>query len=114
MGNLGGCYAVVGMLLVGFVIGDYSIREVIGDKLSYIMAVFRLMVIPGAFLLVLRLLNVPDMLCIVTCLAYGCPCGMGPVVYPAAYGQDTKPGANLVLITSALAVFTLPLLCSVI
>ena len=111
--SLGDCYAVISLLLTGFVIGSYSLKEVIGDKWSYWMAFLRLLVIPGVFLVLLRLLKVPDMLNVLTCLTFGCPCGMNAVVYPAAYEQDTRPGTSLVLITSTLAVFTIPLLFAV-
>ena len=33
---------------------------------------------------------------------------MNTVVYPAACGEDTRPGASLILITSTLAVLTIP------
>jgi len=112
--NLGNCYGVVGMLLAGFVMGDYSIKEVIGDKLSYVMAALRLVVIPVFFLFVLKALQAPQMLSIITCLTFGCPCGMNAVVYPAAYGQDTRPGTSLILVTSTLAVFTIPFLITLI
>lgn len=111
--NLGNCFAIVSLILTGFVIGDYRITEIIRDRKNYWIAVLRLVLIPGAFLLVLRLLRLPDMLCIWTCLAYACPCGMNTVVYPAAYGEDTRPGASLTLITSTAAVFTIPLLLTV-
>lgn len=108
--NLGSCFSVVSLLLTGYVIGDYPIKEVIADKLTYLMAFIKLLAIPGAFLLVLKFLDVPDMVYTMTCLTYGCPCGMNSVVYPAAYGRDTRPGTSLVLITSSLAVFTIPFL----
>jgi predicted permease len=50
------------------------------------------------------------MICILTCLAFACPCGMNTVVFPAAYGQDTRPGAGLTMVTSTLAVITIPIL----
>ena len=36
----------------------------------------RLVVIPGAFLLLLRLMGAPEEVCLMTVLAYSCPCGM--------------------------------------
>lgn len=108
--NLGGCYSVMALLLTGFVIGDYSVLELFREKRTYVMAALRLILIPGAFLLVLRALRLPETLCLWTCLVYACPCGMNTVVFPAAYGEDTHPGASLTLVTSTLAVFTIPLL----
>lgn len=111
--NLGNCFSIVSLILTGFVIGDYRITEIIREKRTYWMAAFRLVLIPGAFLIVLRLLHLPDMLCLWTCLVYACPCGMNTVVFPAAYGEDTRPGASLTLVTSTAAVFTIPLLLTV-
>ena len=108
--NLGNCFSIVSLHLTGFVIGDYRILELIRDKRTYCMAAVRLVLIPGAFLMVLRALHLPDMLCLWTCLVYACPCGMNTVVFPAAYGEDTRPGASLTLVTSTLAVITIPLL----
>ena len=108
--NLGNCFSIVSLLLTGFVIGNYQILDLIREKKTYWMAAVRLVLIPGLFLLVLRVLKLPEMLCIWTCLVYACPCGMNTVVFPAAYGQDTRPGAGLTLVTSTLAVVTIPLL----
>ena len=108
--NLGNCFAIVSLILTGFVIGNYRVLELIREKRTYWMAALRLLLIPGAFLLVLRTLRLPDMLCLWTCLVYACPCGMNTVVFPAAYGQDTRPGASLTLVTSTLAVITIPLM----
>ena len=108
--NLGNCYTVVTLLLTGFVIGNYGLKELVGNQMFYVIAFFRLLVLPGVLLIVLRLLHVPEILLVLTCLVYACPCGMNIVVYPAAYGQDTRSGASLVIMTSTLAVFTIPLL----
>ena len=108
--TLGNCFAPMSLLLTGFVIADYRFSEILREKRTYLVALFRLILIPGAFLLVLRLLQVPDMICILTCLAFACPCGMNTVVFPAAYGQDTRPGAGLTMVTSTLAVITIPIL----
>ena len=111
--NLGNCFSPMSLLLTGFVIADYRFSEILKDKRTYIIALLRLILIPGAFLVVLRLLHLPDMLCVLTCLAFACPCGMNTVVFPAAYGQDTRPGAGLTLLTSAAAVVTIPLLMAI-
>lgn len=111
--NLGNCFSPMSLLLTGFVIGDYRFSDILKEKRTYIIALLRLILIPGAFLVVLRILQVPDMICVLTCLAFACPCGMNTVVFPAAYGQDTRPGAGLTLLTSAAAVVTIPLMMSI-
>ena len=108
--NLGSCFAIVSLLLTGYVIGNYRILSLLRGTQTYWMAAFRLILIPGIFLVVLRALRLPEMLCLWTCLVYACPCGMNTVVFPAAYGQDTRPGAGLTMVTSTLAVITIPVL----
>ena len=62
------------------------------------------------FLVVLKVSGTSQMIFILTTLNFACPCGVNVVVYPAAFGQDTRPGAGVVLVSSMLAVFTIPLL----
>ena len=111
--NLGNCFSPISLLLTGYVIANYRFSEILREKRTYLIALLRLILIPGAFLVVLRILQVPDMICVLTCLAFACPCGMNTVVFPAAYGQDTRPGAGLTLLTSAAAVITIPLLMAI-
>lgn len=112
--TLGSCFTPISLILAGSVIANYKILDILKEKRTYIVSALRLILIPGAFLLVLRALHLPDMLCIMTCLGFACPCGVNTVVYPAAYGQDTRPGAGLTLMTSTLAVITIPILMAII
>lgn len=112
--NLSNCYTPVTLISTGFVIGNYHLKEILANRMSYVIAALRLLIIPGTFLFALRLLHAPEMLCVIACLVYACPCGMNTVVYPAAYREDTRPGASLVLITSILSVFSIPLLYTMI
>lgn len=109
--SIGGAYSVLAMLLVGFVLGDYKVKEMISGRPFYLVSFLRLLVIPCLYLAVLHLLHAPQMLCVMTCLVYACPCGMNTVVYPAAYGQDTRPGASMILISSTLSMVTIPCMC---
>ena len=108
--SLGNCFSAMSLILLGFVIGDYHMKELIKDPMLYVISLLRLIVIPCMFLILLRTLDAPVMIRVLTCLGYTCPCGMNTVVYAAAYDQDTRPGAGLVLISSALAVVIVPLL----
>lgn len=112
--SVGNCYSVVAVILGGFVIGKYHLYKLMGDKRVYVFAFLRLIVIPAAFLVVLSFLRVPQQLLVLACLTYACPCGVNAVVYPVSYGEDAHTGASLVLVTSVLAVFTIPLLFAII
>ena len=108
--ELGSCYVTIALLLTGFSIADYPIHEVMGDPKIYIYSFLRLLLIPALYLLLMKVLNAPYMLALFAVLSFACPCGMNSVVYPAAYGEDCKPGASMVLVSSLLAVVTVPVM----
>lgn len=108
--DLSSCYVIVALLLTGFSIADYPMHEVVGNKKYYIFAALRLIILPCLFLLLVKVLQVEPMLSTMVVLSISCPCGMNTVVYPAAYGEDCKPGASMVLISSILSVVTVPVM----
>ena len=108
--ELGNCYVIVALLLTGFSIADYPIHEVIGNGKIYLFSLMRLIILPAFFLLVVKLINAEPMLSVLVVLSAARPCGMNTVVYPAAYGEDCKPGASMVLISSILSVVTVPVM----
>ncbi|MBQ8526334.1 MAG: AEC family transporter [Clostridia bacterium] len=108
--NAKGCMGPVAMILTGFVIGGYNIRELLGKKRIYAAAGLRLIVIPALMLLLLKVLGVNDIIMTLAVFAYATPLGLNTVVFPAAYGGDTKTGAAMAMISHTLAVVTIPLM----
>ena len=108
--NASKCMGPAAMLLSGMVIAGYNIKELMANKKVYILALARLILIPGAFLTVLKLLGVSEEIMILLLVAFASPLGMNTIVYPAAYGGETKTGASMTMISSALCVVTLPLM----
>lgn len=106
--ELGNCYVTLGILLAGFTIADYPAGQVLGNPRVYLYAAIRLLGLPLLVLALLLLCKAPPELCTMAILAYSGPCGMNAVLYPAAYGQDCKLGASMVLISSLSSVITIP------
>ena len=105
-----GCMGPVAMILTGFVVAGYGIRNLLGDRRVYIMTALRLLVIPFVITMLLRtfLKDSPVLLYVLCFLAM--PLGLNTIVIPAAYGGDTRIGASCALISSVLAVITIPVL----
>lgn len=112
--GLADCYVVVSLLMIGFSIADYPVREFLGEKKLYAYTLIRMLLIPGLFLSVLFAAKAPLMFCTMMAIHYASPCGMNVVVYPAAYGQDCKLGAGMVVVTSVVSILVLPLLYTVV
>ena len=104
------CQGPVAMLLAGFVIGGYKIRDMVTNVRVYIVSALRLIVIPAVMLAVLRLASAPDELMIFTLVAFASPLGLNTIVYPAAHGGETRTGAAMAAISHTLSVITIPLM----
>ncbi len=106
----GNCMAPVAMILTGFVIGQYNFFSLIKNKKVYVASFLRLIVIPIILIGILYLLKADDTTLIMTLFAYATPLGINTVVFPAAYGGDTKTGASMAMISNVLSMVTLPLM----
>lgn len=104
------CQGPIAMLLAGFVIGGYRLKELLLNKKIYIISLLRLIVIPAAIMLVLKFLGANDELMTLALICFGTPLGLNTLVYPAAYGADTKTGASMSMISHTLSVITIPLM----
>lgn len=104
------CMGPVAMLLGGFVIGGYNFMELLKNKKVYVATAVRLFAIPAVLLLIMRAIGCDAMTMTLALVCYGGPLGLNTVVYPAAYGGDTKTGASMAMISHGLAVLTIPLM----
>ena len=108
LGKASACMSPVSMLLAGVVISDYKIRDMLSQWQCYIIAAIRLLIIPIAACLVLKLMKL-DWLVLPALMVLAMPCGMNTIVFPKLVGQDCKPGAALAFITTLACVATIPL-----
>lgn len=108
LGKSAACMSPVSMILAGVVISDYKLRDLLGQWQVYIIAAMRLLVIPIAAGLILKLLG-QDWLVLPTLMVLAMPCGLNTIVFPKLIGQDCKPGAALAFITTLLCIVTIPI-----
>ncbi len=110
LNSLSNCMGPVAMILTGFIIGGYDLRELLADRKVYAMTALRLTVLPAVLLLVVRLLDASMQVMTMVLVAFGAALGLNSVVIPAAYGRDTKPGAAMAMISHGAAVISIPLM----
>lgn len=111
--SAGACMSPLAMLLTGFVIGEYSLKTLAGDKKVYLASVIRLIILPSVFMAVLLLLKTDKAIIRVALCATAMPLGLNTVVFPAAYGGDTTPGAGMALISHLISIITIPVMFSI-
>ena len=108
--NLSACMGPLAMVLTGFIIGNYSFRDLLNNKKVYIASVLRLFVFPALFVVLLKLLGADDLTVTLCLFAYATPLGLNTVVFPAAYGGDTSTGAAMATISHTVCVITIPIM----
>lgn len=110
LSNAGDCMGPIAMILAGFVIGGFNLGSMLKNKKVYVASLFRLILIPALFVGVLKLIGASETVVILTLICLATPLGMNTIVYPAAYGGDFRTGASMTLVSSTLAVVTIPLM----
>ena len=108
--SAGACMSPLAMILTGFVVANFSIITLAKVKRIYLASVLRLVVLPLVFVLVLKLLNTDSTIIMLTLCATAMPLGLNTVVFPAAYGGDTTPGASMALISHLMSIITIPIM----
>ena len=106
---LGGCMSPLAMFLTGFIIGGYKYRDLFEDASILFLSLIRLIAIPLSALIFLRIFDVDISISSCAICYLSMPLGLNTIIIPAAYGRDTKTGASMALISSLLAVITIPL-----
>ncbi len=110
LSNASSCMGPCAMILAGIVIGGFDIGKLLKDKKVYAVTFLRLIVLPAFFILILNLLGAKEEIKILALIAYATPMGLNTIVFPAAYGGDTKTGASMTVISQTLSAITIPLM----
>ena len=105
--SLAGCMGPISMVLTGYVIGMFDIKQALTNVKIYIVSALRLLVLPCLIAGALRLLRLE--LAVIPALMIFCmPCGLNTVVFPRMIGEDCETGASLAVISSLASCATIP------
>ena len=108
--GLGNCMSPCSMLLAGFMMGKFPLKELLTGWRPYIYSAIRMIVIPLIFGTVLVLLGVKDQFLMMPLLIAGIPLGLNLVVYPESQGHEKQASENakLCFVSYLLALLVLP------
>jgi len=104
----GNCLGPVGMILLGISLAELNPKELLSHKAVYIVTAMRLVIIPVAVALILKLLGLHYILRPAV-FYYAMPCGLNVIIFPKMIGHDCTRGAALVLVSTVLSLITIPL-----
>ncbi len=101
------------MIVTGFTIAKYPLKDMLSDPRVYLASFLRLIVIPAFFVTAIILFKLPKAYSLSALCALSMPLGLNTVIFPASYGGDTRPGASMALISTFASLITIPLMFAI-
>ena len=110
LNTTGNCMSPCAMLLAGFMMGKFSLNELLSGWRPYVYSVIRLLGIPLIFGVVLLLFGLKGQYLMMPLLVVGIPLGLNLVIYPESQGQEKQASENakLCFVSYLLALVVLP------
>ena len=102
-------FSPLAMLLTGFTVGGFVLKDLFGDRSSYLMCFVRMILFPAVMVGLAYLSGADDRTLVFALFVHALPLGLNPVIYPPQYGKDARPGASMALLSTLLALVSLPL-----
>lgn len=110
IGSLSDTMGPLAMIMTGFIIAKYNIFEIMKNSGVILASLIRLIVIPLCVVFIMKIFKTDRLTLMVALCTTAMPFGLNGIVFPAAYGQDTKTGAAMALISDILAIITIPVM----
>lgn len=116
LGPIRGAITIIGemtfplsMLIIGSSLTAIKGRELFKDKYLYYQILIKLFIIPFMGLLILKPLQIPEMVKNISIIMLAMPCGANSVIFSKKYNSDDLFASEAVFITTLLSLFTIPL-----
>ena len=109
--GLGSCMSPCSMLLAGFMLGKFPLKDLLKGWRPYIYSAVRLIAIPVIFGAILLLAGMEGRFLMMPLLVAGIPLGLNLVVYPESQGfeKHSSDNAKLCFVSYLLALLVLPI-----
>jgi len=108
-----GCMSPLAMLLTGYVLAKSPIKQLITSPKMYLASIIRLICLPAAAIVIMRLCGVSNDIVLVGCAMLAMPLGLNTVVFPEAYGGDSSTGAKSCFVSNILGIVTIPIMFAI-
>ncbi len=108
LSTAGNCMSPASMLLAGFVLGGFPLKELFKGGRSYMMSAIRLLGIPALVGGVLFLMGVRGMYLALPVMILCMPLGLNLVVFPESLGIDASDNAKMCFVCNLLTIAVLP------
>lgn len=111
--SLSGCTMSLSMIVIGGILAEIKFGEVI-SKLTIYYSFIRLIVIPLLVLFGCIVADLPVLVVAVATVLAGMPAGSTTAILAEKYNGDSKLAVEIIFLSTALSLITIPLLCVIV
>lgn len=108
--SIASCTTAISMFVVGSILADIEWNNLLDKKVLFFCSI-RLIEYPFIVFIVLTFVNAPTLIKAIAVIMTGMPAGSTAAILAEQYGCDAKFAAKLILVSTALSVITIPILC---
>lgn len=98
------------MIVIGAMLAEVRMRDMLRGRAIYVATILRLLVIPVAAFAILHLLRVDPVIAAVSAILVGLPAGSNAVIFAEKFNGDSILATRIVVMTTALSILSIPLL----
>jgi len=98
------------MIVIGAMLAEVRVRDMLRGRAIYVVTILRLLVIPVAAFAILHLLRVDPIIAAVSAILVGLPAGSNAVIFAEKFDGDSILATRIVVMTTALSILSIPLL----
>ena len=108
--SIASCTTAISMFVVGSILADIEWNNLLDKKVLFFCSI-RLIAYPFIVFIVLTFVNAPTLIKAIAVIMTGMPAGSTAAILAEQYRCDAKFAAKLILVSTALSVITIPILC---
>jgi len=113
LGLVGGMTSPLSMLIIGAMLGEMKLRDILGSPIEYLLCAVRLLVAPLLTLLLCRLLHVDLVLEKILVILQALPAATIVAAFAEKYGSDRAFVSRCTFLSTLLSILTIPLVVKV-
>jgi len=111
---VGGTTTPLSMMMIGFILSEIHIKDIVNGWKIYVLSFARLIVMPGLMYIILTFFNVDGYLLQIPVLIAAMPAAANTAIISSRYNANYKLASKGVFITTLLSIITIPFIISLI
>ena len=98
------------MIVIGYYLGDLSLRTLVSDRKQYLIAFYKLILVPAFAMAMMYFAHISPTVATVGTIAAAAPTAANTAMFATLYNKDAGLGARLMSVSTLISLVTLPLL----